>query len=67
LADTTQAGIITAVAASGGLDTKKMLKIMREEHQIVLSGGQQKLDGKIFRIGHLGWVTEGDIKQWCQR
>jgi len=53
---------VTAVAASGGLDTRKMLRILREEHQIVLGGGQQKLDGKIFRIGHLGWVTEDDIK-----
>jgi aspartate aminotransferase-like enzyme len=53
---------VTAVAASDGLDTKKMLKIMREEHQVVLAGGQQKLDGKIFRIGHLGWVTKDDIE-----
>jgi len=54
---------VTAVAASDGLDTKKLNKILREEHHVVLSGGQQKLDGKIFRIGHLGWVTEDDIKQ----
>jgi len=54
---------VTAVAAPDGLDTKKMLKILREEHQVVLSGGQQRLDGKIFRIGHLGWVNEDDIKQ----
>ena len=53
---------VTSVAASDGLDTKKMLKIMREEHQIILGGGQQTLDGKIFRIGHLGWVTESDIE-----
>ena len=53
---------VTAVAASDGLDIKKMRKIMSEEHQVVLSGGQQSLDGKIFRIGHLGWVTEDDIK-----
>ncbi len=53
---------VTAIAASDGLDTKKMLKIMREEHQIILGGGQQKLDGKIFRIGHLGWVNEKDIE-----
>ncbi|MFC1950518.1 alanine--glyoxylate aminotransferase family protein, partial [Chloroflexota bacterium] len=52
---------VTAVAASDGLDTKKMLRILREEHQIILGGGQQRLDGKIFRIGHLGWVTEADI------
>ncbi len=53
---------VTAIAASDGLDTKKMLRILREEHQIVLGGGQQRLDGKIFRIGHLGWVTEDDIE-----
>jgi len=53
---------VTAVAASDGLDTKKMIRILREEHQIILGGGQQRLDGKIFRIGHLGWVTEDDIK-----
>lgn len=53
---------VTAVAASGGLDTKIMLRILREEHQVILGGGQLRLDGKIFRIGHLGWVSEDDIK-----
>jgi len=53
---------VTAIAAPDGLDTKKMLRILREEHRVVLSGGQQRLDGKIFRIGHLGWVNEGDIE-----
>lgn len=53
---------VTAVSSSDGLDTKKLLKILREEQQIVLGGGQQKLDGKIFRIGHLGWVTKDDIE-----
>ncbi len=53
---------VTAISSSNGLDTKKLLQILREEHQIVLGGGQQKLDGKIFRIGHLGWVTEDDIE-----
>ena len=53
---------VTAVSSSNGLDTKKLLKILREEHRIILGGGQQRLDGKIFRIGHLGWVTEDDIE-----
>ena len=53
---------VTAVAASDGLDSKKLVKILRTEHQVVLAGGQQSLDGKIFRIGHLGWVTEADIE-----
>jgi len=53
---------VTAVAAPEGLDVKKLRKILKEEHQVVLAGGQQKLDGKIFRIGHLGWVNEKDIE-----
>ncbi len=53
---------VSAIAASDGLDTKKLVKIMREEHKIILGGGQQRLDGKIFRIGHLGWVNEADIE-----
>ncbi|MBI4286737.1 MAG: alanine--glyoxylate aminotransferase family protein [Chloroflexi bacterium] len=54
---------VTAVVASKGLDPKKSNKIMREEFKIVLAGGQQTLEGKIFRIGHLGWVAEEDIKK----
>jgi aspartate aminotransferase-like enzyme len=53
---------VTAVAPPASVDIKKLRQIRREEHQIVLAGGQQHLDGKIFRIGHLGWVTEDDIK-----
>jgi aspartate aminotransferase-like enzyme len=53
---------VTAVRSPDGLEVKKMLQILREEHQVVLAGGQQTLSGKIFRIGHLGWVTEDDIE-----
>jgi len=53
---------VTAVAVPDELDVKKMINILREEHEVVLAGGQQRLGGKIFRIGHLGWVTEDDIK-----
>ncbi len=52
---------VTSIAAPDGLDVKKLLKILREDHQTVLGGGQQKLSGRIFRIGHLGWVSEEDI------
>ncbi len=53
---------VTAVEGAGGLDIKKLRQTIQEEHQIVLAGGQQHLEGKIFRIGHLGWVTEKDIE-----
>jgi aspartate aminotransferase-like enzyme len=53
---------VTSVAKTNGLDTKKMVKLMREQEHVVLAGGQRHLDGKIFRIGHLGWVNDADIK-----
>ncbi len=52
---------VTAVNCLNGLDSGKLRKIMKDEYGIVLGGGQQKLDGKIFRIGHLGLVSEKDI------
>ena len=54
---------VTAIAISDGLDGSKLRRILREEYQIVLSGGQQSLADKIFRIGHLGLVTEEDIAE----
>ena len=54
---------VTAVSVKEGMDVKEMLRILREEYQVVLAGGQQSLQGKIFRIGHLGLITEDDIKE----
>ncbi|MBI4303473.1 MAG: alanine--glyoxylate aminotransferase family protein, partial [Chloroflexi bacterium] len=54
---------VTAVNNPPGVDGKRMLKILREEHKVILNGGQQKLEGKIFRVGHMGWVNERDIQE----
>lgn len=54
---------VTAVSTPPNLDVKKLVRLLREELGIVLAGGQGKLDGKMFRIGHLGWVNEGDIDE----
>ncbi len=53
---------VTAVWGTDTLNIRELRRILREEYKIVLAGGQGKLDGKIFRIGHLGWVTEDDIE-----
>jgi len=52
---------VTAVNASDKLNTSELIRILRNEYGIVIAGGQGKLSGKIFRIGHLGWVYEDDI------
>lgn len=54
---------VTAIHGPNGVDVKKLLQILRDDHGVVLSGGQGKLEGKIFRIGHLGWVSEDDMKE----
>jgi aspartate aminotransferase-like enzyme len=54
---------VTAVSIPEGLDGKKLRQVLRDEYKVVLAGGQQTLDGKIFRIGHLGMVDEKDIKE----
>jgi aspartate aminotransferase-like enzyme len=52
---------VTAVNASDKIDVAQLIQILREEHNVILAGGQQKLSGKVFRIGHLGLVYEKDI------
>jgi aspartate aminotransferase-like enzyme len=53
---------VTAVSVSDQIDVHKLVRVLREDHQIVIAGGQERLSGKIFRIGHLGLVYEKDVE-----
>jgi len=53
---------VTAVSASDKIDIPRLIRVLRDEHEVVLAGGQQRLAGKIFRIGHLGSVHDSDIE-----
>lgn len=46
---------VTSVMVPEGIDGKKLTKIMREKYGVIIAGGQGKVKGKIFRIGHLGY------------
>lgn len=52
---------VTAILAPEGINTKTLLKTLREEDHIVLGGGQEQLDGKAFRVGHLGFFQEIEL------
>ncbi|MBA2287541.1 MAG: alanine--glyoxylate aminotransferase family protein [Ktedonobacteraceae bacterium] len=52
---------VTAVRTPEGIDTKALLKTLREQDHIVFAGGQEHLEGKIFRVGHLGFFEEADL------
>ncbi|GBF78736.1 pyridoxal-phosphate-dependent aminotransferase family protein [Aphanothece sacrum] len=51
---------ITAVMPTG-VDAEAIRSTMKKQFDIALAGGQDHLKGKIFRIGHLGFVGERDI------
>jgi aspartate aminotransferase-like enzyme len=53
---------VTAVNGSDMIDVSRLIRILREKYDVVVAGGQQKLAGKIFRIGHLGSVYDRDIE-----
>ena len=53
--------IVTAVKAPEGINIGNVIKNMNNQFDIMLAGGQKHLKGKIFRIGHCGYVNEFDI------
>lgn len=51
---------VTAVRLPERPSGSELIRDLRERG-IVVAGGQDCLKGKIFRIGHMGWVHEEDI------
>ncbi len=59
-ADDAASPAITAVAPDR-IDAEQIRAVMKKRFDIILAGGQDHLKGKIFRIGHLGFVSDRDI------
>ncbi|MEM9164448.1 MAG: alanine--glyoxylate aminotransferase family protein [Cyanobacteria bacterium P01_F01_bin.4] len=51
---------VTAVMPDG-VEAEQIRSVMRKQFDIALAGGQDHLKGKIFRIGHLGFICDRDI------
>jgi len=52
---------VTAIKAPAEIDGQKIVKILREKHNITIAGGQGQAKGKIFRIAHMGYLDAYDI------
>jgi aspartate aminotransferase-like enzyme len=52
---------VTAAHIPAPLDAGAVIRRARQDHNLVLAGGQGRLEGKIVRLGHLGWVDEADV------
>ena len=53
--------VVTAIKAPVNVSAKDIQKHLREVYGITVAGGQKTLEGKIFRIGHLGYASMADV------
>ncbi len=52
---------VTSVHSPDGVDSGVIVKKLRDEWGISIVGGQGKVKGKIFRIGHMGYCDRTDV------
>ena len=61
-AEGSRSNTVTAITSPVDADAlKNLLTTLRTKYGLVLANGQGKLQGKIFRIGHLGAIDEADV------
>jgi alanine-glyoxylate transaminase/serine-glyoxylate transaminase/serine-pyruvate transaminase len=52
---------VTAVKVPQEVNVEAFLNIAHERHHVTLGGGMGKLEGKIFRIGHMGYLNGTEV------
>lgn len=61
--DDVASATVTAVKPDN-FDPEALRKSVKTNFNLSLAGGQAHLKGKIFRIGHMGYCTPGDVLQY---
>ena len=57
----TASNSITAIYPPEGISVPDIRKVLKNDYDIVVANGQNKLKDKIFRMGTLGFVSERDV------
>jgi len=52
---------VTAAWLPEGISDSALLGMLRDEYDIIAAEGRGRLAGSVFRIGHMGYVSEADI------
>jgi len=52
---------LTAVLAPRGVDSERVLADYSASHNITIAGGQGEMKGRVFRLGHMGYVGDFDV------
>ena len=62
-AESCASNTVTLVHIPDGIEAKELLGSLRTDYDVVIAGGQGSLDGKIMRIGHMGYVPDKDLTE----
>ncbi len=54
---------VSAICVPPGYDASQVIKVAYHRYQLSLGTGLSKVAGKVFRIGHLGWLNELNLIQ----
>ncbi len=57
----TDSDAVTAIYLPESITWPKLNALMQEKYNITLGGGLQRLSGKVFRIGHMGYISKLDM------
>jgi len=53
---------VSAIRYPAGIDDAMFRKVLLESHRTIVAGGQDRLKGRIFRIGHMGICSSKDLE-----
>lgn len=53
---------VTALKTPAGINSAQLRDWLEKERNITIMGGQDHLKGKIIRVGHMGHITDDDMK-----
>lgn len=59
--DSIASNAITSILPPDGITVPQIRKTLSKDYDIVVANGQGQLENKIFRMGHLGFVSERDL------
>ena len=61
-ADETHASpAVTAFRPPTRVDARNLIRVLRDDYDTIVAGGQGKLEGQLLRVGHMGFVTMTDM------
>lgn len=52
---------VTGLLVPGGIDSGKLVRMMREDLGVSVQGGQDQMKGRLVRIGHMGYLGPFDM------